>query len=73
MPSDLEMWALIAEAVRAIGSGRVLFGTDGPQPAPDIVTFAQQEIAAIEALPLSAEDKAAVLGTTAAGLLGLTA
>lgn len=61
----------IAEAVRRIGAGRVLFGTDGPHPAPTPVDMARNGIRQIEMLDISQDDKAMVLGGSIARLLGV--
>ena len=61
----------IAEAVERVGSGRVIFGIDGPHPKPDTVTYARTELDKIRSLDLSPEDGAAVLGGSIADLLGL--
>ncbi len=55
----------IEEAVRRLGPGRILFGSDGPliDPGP--------EIAKIRALNISEADKAMILGQNAARLFGL--
>jgi len=61
----------IAEAVRRIGSARVLFGTDGPDKGPDLAGYARAEIAKIRGLELDNADKDAILGGSIASLLGL--
>jgi len=60
----------IQQAVRRFGSGRVLFGTDGPHPYPDVVTFARTELAKIEMLELSTREKEDVLGRSVGRLIG---
>jgi hypothetical protein len=57
----------IKEAVEAVGSSRVIFGTDGPKP--EGAEFARAEIEKIKKLNLSPEDERAVLGGTIAKLL----
>ncbi len=59
----------IKEAVQRLGAGRVFFGTDGPHPAPDLVTFARTELDKIRGLALRPDDEAAVLGGALAELL----
>jgi len=61
----------IAEAVRRIGSARLVWGTDGPHPKPDTVTFARTELNKVRQLDLGEDDKANLLGRTILGLLGL--
>jgi len=59
----------IKEAVETIGSSRVIFGTDGPQP--NGAKFAIEEINKIKRLNLKPDDEQAVLGGTIAKLLKL--
>jgi predicted TIM-barrel fold metal-dependent hydrolase len=61
----------IADAVRRIGSRQVIFGTDGPQAAPDTAEFARAEVRKIRDLRLAPEDEREVLGGSIARLLGL--
>ena len=63
--SSVLLYSKIEEAVRRIGSGRVIFGTDGPpiHPLP--------EITKIRILRIPEEAKADILGLNAARLLGL--
>jgi predicted TIM-barrel fold metal-dependent hydrolase len=63
--SSVLMYQKIEEAVRRIGSARVLFGTDGPgiHPGP--------EIAKIRILHISEAEKANILGLNARRLLKL--
>lgn len=61
----------IEDAVRRIGSGRVLFGTDGPHRTPDTVSYARLAISQIEALTLTEEERADLLGGTLARLIGI--
>jgi len=61
----------IAEAVRRIGAGRVLFGTDGPLAKPDLAGFVRAEVEKIRGLRLSALEENAVLGGSIADLLRL--
>lgn len=55
----------MAALMSAHGTARILFGTDSPWGDQSA------EVAAIRALPLAAEEKAAILGGNAARLLGL--
>lgn len=59
----------IAEAARRAGAGRVLFGTDGPHKAPDTAAFARAEVGKVQALDLTAEEKAEILAGALARLL----
>ncbi len=61
----------IEEAARRIGAERILFGTDGPHPMPDLVTFAGLPIKQIRMLGLTEEEKDLILGGSIAALLGL--
>ncbi len=63
------LWA-IEEAVRRIGSKRILFGTDGPHPLPDLASMARREIRKIQSLEISEAAKADILGANLARLLG---
>lgn len=69
--SGVVMTYTIAEAVRRVGAERVLFGIDGPHTKPDLVSFAEYAIRQINALDISDEDRAMVLGGSAQRLLGL--
>ncbi len=62
-------WA-IAEAVRRIDAERVLFGTDGPHPQPDLATFARTPLRQIERLDLGDDVTAMVRGGSIARLRG---
>ncbi len=69
--SGVVMTHMIGGAVRRVGAERVLFGTDGPHPKPDLATFARYAIRQIEMLEISDEEKRMVLGGSARELLGL--
>ena len=62
----------IREAVRRVGARRVIFGTDGPDQKPDLVSFARAEVDKVRALKLCPGDEQAVLGGSIANLLGIT-
>ena len=66
-PEELEMMSSeqFVELVRAFGAERVYFGTDSPWRGQE------QSIAAIKQLPLTEEEKTAILGGNACRLLGL--
>jgi hypothetical protein len=61
----------IKEAVGRIGSGRIIFGIDGPHESPDTITFARNEIDKIRMLNLNPQDESAILGGNIATLLGI--
>jgi predicted TIM-barrel fold metal-dependent hydrolase len=69
--SGVVMVEKIKEAVDRVGANRVIFGTDGPQERPDVVSFARSEIEKVKGLSLGREDEEMVLGGTISGLLGL--
>ena len=69
--SGVVLTASIADAVRRVGSDRVVWGSDGPQESPDPVTFARTELDKVRGLSLTEGEKADVLGNTIARLLGL--
>lgn len=61
----------IRDAAKRVGSGRVMWGTDGPRKTPDTPDFARMELAKVRALRLDESEKEDILGRTAAGLLNL--
>lgn len=69
--SGVVLTGKIREAVERIGSGRVIFGTDGPHANPDVITYTRIELGKIRKLDLNPHDEAAVLGGTIAKLIGL--
>ncbi|MBN1671547.1 MAG: amidohydrolase [Kiritimatiellae bacterium] len=66
----VRLWK-IEDAVRRIGAGRLIWGTDGPHPAPDTVRFARRELDNIRNLDLDADAKAKLLGGSIRDLLDL--
>jgi len=62
---------MIREAVRRLGSDRIVFGTDGPHKKPTTQEYAAGELARLEALELSPDDRNAILHDTIAGLIHL--
>jgi predicted TIM-barrel fold metal-dependent hydrolase len=69
---DLSRVALVAkieEAVRRVGAGKLVCGTDGPYAKPDLVTFARQELEKVRRLPISQDEKDDILGGNIAKLL----
>jgi len=63
----------IEEAVARAGADRIIFGTDGPQQAPDIVSFARSEVNRIRNLNLNDSAKEQILWGNIARILGLGA
>ena len=61
----------VTEAVHRIGSERMAWGIDGPYPAPDLASFAKEEIDRIRILPISEKDKDNLFWGTIARLLKL--
>jgi len=61
----------IEDAARRVGANRLLFGTDGPHPTPDLESFARIELDRIRCLRLSDDAKAAILGENIAEILRL--
>jgi predicted TIM-barrel fold metal-dependent hydrolase len=71
----------VVEAVKRIGSPRLLWGIDGPHPepnlvtnaqsVPDLITFARTELNRVTQLNLSEEDKNNILGESIIRLLKL--
>ncbi len=61
----------IREAVERVGASRVIWGTDGPYPTPDLATYIRTDVNKIRASGLSEEDQQAVLGGSIVRLLGL--
>ena len=61
----------IREAVDRVGPERVLWGSDGPYPKPDLATYITTDIAKVRASGISPKDQEAVLGGSIARLLGL--
>lgn len=62
----------IAEAVKRIGSARLLWGSDGPHKAPDTFAFAQTELEKVRRLSLDEEAKKKILGRNIFNLLNLS-
>jgi len=67
--SGVVVLEMIVQAVRRIGSSRLVWGTDGPHPKPDTATFARTELDKIRQLGLSQEDTNNLLGQTILDLL----
>ncbi|MSS70461.1 MAG: hypothetical protein EXS64_03125 [Candidatus Latescibacteria bacterium] len=61
----------VSEAVHRIGSDRMAWGIDGPYPAPDLASFAKEEIDRIRILPISEKDKDNLFWGTISRLLKL--
>ncbi len=63
--SSMLLWEKIEEAVKRVGAGRILFGSDAPAVHP------RPEVEKILALHIRETDKRAILGENAKRLLGL--
>ena len=59
----------IREAVERVGASRVIWGTDGPYPTPDLKTYITTDISKVKASGISEDDLEAVLGGTISTLL----
>ena len=70
--SGVALVAKIEEAVRRIGAGKLVWGTDGPYAKPDLVTFARQELEKVGRLPISQDEKDDILGGNIAKLLKMS-
>lgn len=69
--SGVVLTEMVGEAVRQIGSGRLIWGTDGPDVKPDIITFAREELEKIRRLHLPEAAERNLLGGTIQGILHL--
>lgn len=69
--SGVVLTELIKEAVDRVGSGRVIWGSDGPHLNPDTVGFARNELGKITSLGLDPADESALLGGSISTLLRL--
>jgi predicted TIM-barrel fold metal-dependent hydrolase len=67
--SGVALEAKIGEAVRRLGAGKLIWGTDGPYAHPDLVTFARDELEKVRRLPISQDEKDDILGGNIARLL----
>ena len=67
--SGMVLTGKIQEAVSRIGAQRLLFGTDGPHPKPDLVSFAKAETDKIRTLEIGDNDKNLILSGTVSALL----
>jgi predicted TIM-barrel fold metal-dependent hydrolase len=70
--SGVDLVPKIAEAVRKVGAGKLVWGTDGPHPEPDLVTYARSNLEKVTQSPISPEEKDQILGGNIARLLRLT-
>ncbi len=61
----------VQRAVRRLGAGRLIFGTDGPQQAPDTASYARLTIRKIDVLDLADDQKEDIFWRNIAGLLKL--
>jgi predicted TIM-barrel fold metal-dependent hydrolase len=62
--------AKIEEAARQLGARKLVWGTDGPHPRPDLVTYAREGLDKIRRLPISQDEKDDILGGNIAKLIG---
>ena len=62
---------IITDAVKKVGSDRMVFGIDGPHPYPTPETYARDEVQKIQRLPVSTSDKENILWNTIARVLSL--
>jgi predicted TIM-barrel fold metal-dependent hydrolase len=70
--SGVALEAKIGEAVRRLGAGKLVWGTDGPHPQPDLVGYARSELDKVRRLPIAQAEKDDILGGNIARLLKLT-
>jgi uncharacterized protein len=70
--SGVALEAKIGEAVRKIGAGKLVWGTDGPYAHPDLVTFARTELEKVRKLPIGPDEKADILGGNIARILKMS-
>jgi predicted TIM-barrel fold metal-dependent hydrolase len=70
--SGVALEAKIGEAVRRLGAGKLVWGTDGPYAHPDLVSFARGELEKIRRLPIGHAEKEDILGGNIARLLKMT-
>src|SRR5262249_32041650 len=70
--SGVALEAKISEAVRRLGAGKLVWGTDGPSAHPDLVSFARGELEKIRQLPIGQAEKEDILGGNIARLLKMT-
>jgi predicted TIM-barrel fold metal-dependent hydrolase len=69
--SGVVLVEMIEEAVRRMGSSRLIWGTDGPHEEPDTVAFARKELEKITRSALSEKGKNNILGQNILNLLHL--
>jgi predicted TIM-barrel fold metal-dependent hydrolase len=69
--SGVVLDAKIEEAARQLGSGKLVWGTDGPHARPDLVGYARDGLAKIRRLPIGQPEKDDILGGNVARLIGL--
>lgn len=61
----------IREAVERLGPERIIWGTDGPYPTPDLATYIRTDLAKVRASGVSGPGLASILGGNIARLLAL--
>jgi predicted TIM-barrel fold metal-dependent hydrolase len=69
--SGVDLVPKIAEAVRKVGARKLVWGTDGPHPEPDLVTYARSNVEKVTQSPITQKEKDQILGGNIARLLRL--
>jgi hypothetical protein len=69
--SGVALLPKIKEAAARIGSNRLIWGSDGPHPAPDTVSFAKMELDKVRIVGLEKHAEEDILGGSLQRLLGL--
>jgi predicted TIM-barrel fold metal-dependent hydrolase len=67
--SGVALDAKIEEAARRLGARKLVWGTDGPHPHPDLVTYAREGLEQIRRLSISQGEKDDILGRNVARLI----
>ncbi len=61
----------IREAVERLGPERIIWGTDGPYPTPDLATYVRTDLEKVRASGISEAEQSAILAGNIARLLNL--
>jgi predicted TIM-barrel fold metal-dependent hydrolase len=67
--SGVALDAKIEEAARRLGAHKLVWGTDGPHPDPDLVTYAREGLEKVRRLPIGQAEKDDILGGNVARLI----